>query len=73
MKTLQQYATRKPFQCNGCNSEKEWLTNHYGEVYDWCSVCCNTVVWNMTDEIPEGFTTPAKWRLVKLEDLEQIK
>lgn len=72
LKTTGKYSY-KPYQCTGCGQEKEQGTNHWGDIYPYCSVCCTTTVWKCLEPIPEGYTTPAPWKIVKLGDICEIK
>jgi len=71
-KTLQEFSTRKPYECTVCGDEKEFQTNHYGESYPWCSVCQKQTVWKCNAEMPDDFEAPENWKTVKISDIAGI-
>lgn len=71
MKTTGKYS-QKPYKCTNCGTIKTIGTNHWGEIYPFCSKCCNTTVWECLEELPEGYSKPAPWKVVKLGDICEI-
>jgi transcription elongation factor Elf1 len=78
MKTLQDQATQKRYQCTGCNAKtavRTFLTNHYGECYDICRVCDSEgrrgfQTWKCLEAVPSEFTAPDPWTIVEVEQID---
>ena len=61
----------KPYKCTGCGTEKEIRTNHYGQCYPYCSVCCRPTVWECAlpkEEWPDDAWVPEPWTMMTLEE-----
>jgi len=71
MKTTGKYSI-KPYQCIRCGKEEEHGTNHWGEIYPFCSVCREYTVWTCLEEMPEGYEKPKTWNKVRLGDIANI-
>jgi hypothetical protein len=56
----------KQYKCTGCGWVRMIETNHYCEIYPFCSECNDRTVWKCIEEIPEGFDVPVPWKMVKL-------
>ena len=74
MKTTGKYS-HKLYRCTRCHYEMTHGTNHWGEIYPSCP-CCQWKhpmemgsIWVCLEPVPEGYTTPAKWKTVKLSDI----
>jgi hypothetical protein len=58
--------TWKAYACTKCNDDKEFQTNHYGNIYNtFCTVCNTLAEWYCTEEVPEGGWVPPAWAQVK--------
>lgn len=68
LKTTGKY-TRKRYKCTGCDTIKNQGTNHWGKIYPHCYTCNRVTVWECLEPIPEGYTTPPEWRIVRLGDI----
>ena len=69
----------KPYKCSVCGFKKDIETNHYGECYslfnyNHCPDCPTTqlTTWICHEVLPEGFTKPEPWTVVKLGDVAEI-
>ena len=63
----------KAYQCKSCGMEKEFKTNHYGDVYNIpCSVCKDLTIWECEEELPEGHGRPFHW-IAEINDLAMNK
>lgn len=69
----------KKYQCTCCGHESIRSTNHYGEIYIRCSKCSwkspmePIKVHECLESLPEGWSKPKPWKLVKLGDVADIK
>lgn len=63
---------RKAYQCTECGMEKEEWTNHYGQIYIYCSCCRKLTAWECNDPMPEDMERPPNWNIVKLGDVADI-
>jgi len=63
----------KNYECSECGATKSKQTNHFGEIYPYCSYCRKQTVWKMTDSVPEGAWIPEPWKMVRLGDICEIK
>ena len=70
--------THKLYKCADCGHESKHSTNHYGEFYDRCPNCSwksplNPIkVHHCQEPLPEGWTKPKPWKIVKLSDVATI-
>jgi len=77
LKTIGKYKV-KPYECTRCGYRTMTGTNHWGEYYDKCPNCSwknpndPIVTWRCLEPTPQGYTTPPKWKKVKLGDVAEI-
>ena len=65
--------SHKPYRCTQCGREESHGTNHWGSIYPYCTTCITTTVWECLEAVPEGYSIPEEWKLVKLGDIAEIK
>ena len=53
----------KPYQCKGCDNEQEEKTNHWGEIYQYCSICLRITTWQCNEVVPKGYEKPSRWKI----------
>ena len=72
------YLTAKRYQCTSCGHITTESTNHYGDIYPRCPNCGwkhpmeTGQVFKCLEPLPEGWSTPAPWKTVKLGDVTQV-
>jgi len=71
LKTIGKY-TIKPYECVECGAEEEHGTNHWSDIYPWCKTCNAFSIWKCNEEIPDGYTTPAKHKSVNLSEVTDV-
>lgn len=81
MPTIGKYSY-KDFKCRHCGHVKKIGTNHWGECYSLgnynsCPACgwkrpMDVTIWDCIEPIPEGYTKPEPWKIVKLGDICEI-
>jgi len=65
MKTIDRIKPKK-YKCEQCGWTRMIETNHWGEIYPFCSECNTQTVWKCLDPIPDGFDVPVPWKSTKL-------
>lgn len=71
LKTTGKYSV-KSYQCNSCGKMEEIGTNHWGEIYPFCTKCGKQTAWTCLATMPNGYKAPEKWKFVKPEDIAEI-
>lgn len=66
--------TVKQYQCQTCKTVSKHSTNHYGEIYLNCNNCGagEIRVLECTELLPEGWSRPEPWKIVKLSEIAKI-
>ena len=69
----------KLYRCTRCNHESYHGTNHWGEIYPTCPRCSwknplqPQVPHECLEKCPKTHDLPAKWKMVRLGDICEIK
>lgn len=77
MPTTGKYSV-KEYRCTRCGHVSRIGTNHWGECYPSCSECSwknpmqPMVAHECLEPMPEGFTKPKPWKIVKLGDVAEV-
>lgn len=72
LKTTGKYS-QKNYKCRNCGKEKLIGTNHWGAVYPSCA--CSRggpAIWDCLEPVPEGYTKPEEWKIMRLGDVCKI-
>ena len=59
--------SQKQYSCNHCGNIKIIGTNHWGDLYTRCHFCCAIVGMTCKETMPEGYTKPEPYKLIKKE------
>jgi hypothetical protein len=70
--------SHKLYQCSNCQHKHLVGTNHWGETYGRCPNCAWKTPGQIfpqicLEPIPDGYTTPPAWKIVKLGDVADIR
>ena len=77
METTGKYSV-KLYKCTRCGLEQKHGTNHWGEIYPTCRGCSwknprqPQVTMECLEAMPDGYSKPEPWKMVKLGDVAEI-
>ena len=62
----------KPYKCKECGMVSEHGTNHWGDIYPYCSNCRAVTVHECQEAVPEGYGVPPKWGIVNIGEVSTV-